>query len=101
MARLTVALVRRIWDHMNTATVRELRNSFPRLEAWLREGESVAISKRGEVVAVLSAPSAAERGGKAPKPDIMARLRRTWGKRVFTPSEVAAMRAAELEGEEG
>jgi hypothetical protein len=31
----------------------------------------------------------------------MARLKKTWGGRVFSASEVAAMRAAELEGEEG
>jgi len=31
----------------------------------------------------------------------MARLKKTWGKRVFSAKEVAEMRAAELEGEEG
>jgi hypothetical protein len=38
---------------------------------------------------------------KLVKPDIMARLKQTWGNRVFSAKEVATMRAAELEGEEG
>jgi hypothetical protein len=37
----------------------------------------------------------------APKPDIMARLNEVWGDRVFSMEEVAAMKEAELEGEEG
>jgi hypothetical protein len=32
------------------------------------------------------------------KPDIMARLRKTWADRIFSAKEVEAMRAAELEG---
>lgn len=87
---------------MKTATVRELRNEFPRIEAWVHEGESVSISKRGHIIATLvparATPLAC--GGPA-KPDIMARLRETWGGRVFTAKEVTAMRAAELEGEDG
>lgn len=31
------------------------------------------------------------------KPDIMARLKKTWGDRVFSAKEVAEIRAAELE----
>lgn len=84
-------------DHMKTATVRELRNEFPRIEAWVHEGESVSISKRGKVIATLVPVL----GGEAthprpPKVDIMARLRETWGGRVFTSKQVAAMRADEL-----
>jgi antitoxin (DNA-binding transcriptional repressor) of toxin-antitoxin stability system len=86
---------------MKSATVRELRNEFPRIEAWIREGEAVSITKRGAVVAILTSPSKAVRGRKPGKPDIMARLKETWGNRVFSEAEVAAMRAAELAGEEG
>jgi antitoxin (DNA-binding transcriptional repressor) of toxin-antitoxin stability system len=39
---------------MKTATVRELRSNFPRLEALLFEGESIAITKRKRVVATLN-----------------------------------------------
>ena len=38
---------------MKTATIRELRSNFPRLEALLFEGESIAITKRKRVVAKL------------------------------------------------
>jgi antitoxin (DNA-binding transcriptional repressor) of toxin-antitoxin stability system len=83
---------------MKTATVRELRNDFPRIEAWVHEGESVNISKRGKVIATL-VPATAQPLG--PKVDIMARLRKNWGERVFTMEEVQAMRAEELAGDMG
>ena len=35
---------------------------------------------------------------KLVKPDILARLKKTWGDRIFSAKEVAEMRAAELEG---
>jgi antitoxin (DNA-binding transcriptional repressor) of toxin-antitoxin stability system len=82
---------------MKTATVREIRNEFPRIEAWVHEGESVNITKRGKVIATLV--PALGGGGAEPRPpkvDIMARLRETWGERVFSLEEVAAMRADEL-----
>jgi antitoxin (DNA-binding transcriptional repressor) of toxin-antitoxin stability system len=82
---------------MKTATVRELRNEFPRIEAWIHEGESVSISKRGKVIATLIPLLAGSQSGpRPPKVDIMARLRETWGGRVFTMEQVAAMRADEL-----
>jgi antitoxin (DNA-binding transcriptional repressor) of toxin-antitoxin stability system len=86
---------------MRTATVRELRNEFPRIESWVREGESVNISKRGKIVATL-VPSVGEAVSKLPpKPDIMARLRETWGSRVFTDEEVREMRDSERSGDLG
>ena len=88
--------------HMKTATVRELRNEFPRIEAWVHEGESVRISKRGKVIATLvPAAGVAGSGVGAPRVDIMARLRETWGDRVFTKEQVAALRADELAGDMG
>lgn len=85
---------------MKTVTVRDLRNSFSMLEAWLMEGEEVRIEKRGQPIALLTAwrPEASE---KLSKPDFAARRRAIWGDRVFTDAEVTAMRADELEGEEG
>ena len=89
-------------DHMKTATVRELRNDFPRIEAWVHEGESINISKRGKIIATLiPALGAAALPQPPPKVDIMARLRETWGDRVFTMEQVAAMRADELAGDLG
>lgn len=89
--------VRHIVNHMKTATVRELRNEFPRIEAWVHEGESINISKRGKVIATLvPALGGTAAHPRSPKVDIMARLQETWGGRVFTMEEVAAMRADEL-----
>jgi antitoxin (DNA-binding transcriptional repressor) of toxin-antitoxin stability system len=85
---------------MKTATVRDLRNSFSTLEAWLLEGEAICIEKRGQPIGLLTAWRSEARVG-AIKPDFAARRQAIWGKRVFTEAEVAGMRADELEGEEG
>jgi antitoxin (DNA-binding transcriptional repressor) of toxin-antitoxin stability system len=39
---------------MKSATVRDLRLHFPLVEGWLAEGESIAITKSGKRVAILS-----------------------------------------------
>lgn len=86
---------------MKTATVRDLRNNFAKLAAWLSEGEQVSIVKRGEPFAVLIPPPSAKKRKKFKMPDFEARRKAIWGDRVFSSAEVAAMRAYELEGEEG
>jgi antitoxin (DNA-binding transcriptional repressor) of toxin-antitoxin stability system len=53
---------------MKTATVRQLRTAFPRIESWLAEGESVTITKRKKIVAQLTPPPAAR------KPDFIKRF---------------------------
>jgi len=84
---------------MKTATVADLRNNFRRVSAWLENGGTVEIIKRGQIIAQL-VPT--KRGpSKRVKPDIMARLEEQWGARTFSADEVRAMRSAELEGEEG
>ncbi len=85
---------------MRTATVRDLRNNFAMLEAWLAEGEQVCIEKRGKPIALLTGVGR-KRPGKVKTPDFEARLNAIWGDRVFSEAEVAEMRAMELEGEEG
>jgi len=87
---------------MKTATVRDLRNDFSSLEAWLAEGETIQIEKRGTPVALLTPidSTAATKPTRA-RPDVRARLKRIWGDRCFTAEEVKAMREYELEGEEG
>jgi prevent-host-death family protein len=85
---------------MKTATIRDLRNHFPRVAAWIAEGEPVEITKAGKPFARL-VPATPKKPRRFKMPDIMARLKKTWGERVFSAKEVAAMRAAELEGEEG
>lgn len=86
--------------HMKTATVRDLRNQFATLEAWLAEGEHIEIRKRGEPIAVLS-PVPKRRSKRKNKPDFTARLDALWGDRVMSAEEVAAMRDFERDGEEG
>lgn len=65
---------------MQTATVREIRNSFPKVLRHIRNGESVAITSRRKVVATLTPPSlpAAPRRRKfwANLPDRMAELKK-------------------------
>ena len=79
---------------MKTATVRDLRNNFSKLETWLAEGEEIQIEKRGQPVAMLT--SAAGRSGKkVVMPDFAARRKRLWGDRVFSEEEVKAMREEE------
>ena len=85
---------------MKTATVRDLRNHFARVAAWIAEGEPVEITRSGKPFARL-VPATGRKSRKLVKPDILAQLRQTWGKRVFSPAEIAEMRAAEMEGEDG
>ena len=85
---------------MKTATVRDLRNQFPRVAAWIQNGEEVGITKAGKLFARL-VPATPPPARKLVKPDIMARLKETWGDRIFSTKEVEAMRAAEWEGQEG
>lgn len=85
---------------MKTVTVRDLRNSFSKLEVWLAEGEEIQIEKRGKPIGVLTGWKPAGEPG-CTKPDFAARRKAIWGERVFTEAEVASMRAEELEGEEG
>jgi antitoxin (DNA-binding transcriptional repressor) of toxin-antitoxin stability system len=84
---------------MKTATVADLRNHFRRLSAWIENGESVQIVKRGRAFARL-VPEAGTKL-KPAKVDFAARRKVIWGDRVFTAAEVKAMRDAEVEGEEG
>ena len=85
---------------MKIVAVRDLRNHFARLEAWLAEGEQIQIQKRGEPIALLT-PIPVRRTRASKKPDFAARRRTIWGKRVFSEAEVARMRSDELEGQEG
>lgn len=86
---------------MKTATVADLRNNFRRVSSWIEHGETVLIIKRGRAFAQLTSLAEVSTTRTAPKPDAMARLHEVWGDRVFSMDEVAAMREAELEGEEG
>ncbi len=53
---------------MKTAPIREVRSHFPRLEALLFEGESIAITKRKRVVAIINP------AGDTARPDFRTRF---------------------------
>jgi antitoxin (DNA-binding transcriptional repressor) of toxin-antitoxin stability system len=59
--------------HMKTANIRELRHSTTTVLGWVEQGESVQITRRNKVVAVISAP-VPETPGKIRLPDYRARL---------------------------
>jgi antitoxin (DNA-binding transcriptional repressor) of toxin-antitoxin stability system len=86
--------------HMKTATVRDLRNNFAKLESWLAEGETIEIRRRNRSVGRLMPPERAE-AVQEPKVDWEGRRKQIWGDRVFSIEEVRRMREDELEGEEG
>jgi prevent-host-death family protein len=77
--------------HMKTATVRDLRNHFAKVSRWIRAGEEVEITRRGEVMARL-VPTAAISLKKGIKPDFAARRKATSGGKVLRGNSVLLMR---------
>ena len=65
---------------MTKATVRDLRYGFPSVLSRLEHGETIAITKRGKVVARLMPPSTVK-ARKAKMPDFAGRVRAIYGKR--------------------
>jgi antitoxin (DNA-binding transcriptional repressor) of toxin-antitoxin stability system len=97
---LTSNLIVALISIMKTANIADLRNNFRLIASWISDGESVEIKKRGQHFATLI-PSARAEARPMPKIDFAGRLKKIWGDRVFSDQEVAEMRMAELEGEEG
>jgi prevent-host-death family protein len=71
--------------HMKTASVRDLRQDFGRILAWVEEGEEVTITKRRQAVARLI-PWPEKKAVKKPMPDIAARLKKVFGSEVISDS---------------
>ncbi|HEX8818146.1 MAG TPA: hypothetical protein VF753_21835 [Terriglobales bacterium] len=68
--------------HMKTASVRDLRYEFKKVERMLRQGEEIQITKRRRVIARL-----VPEGTQAAKmPDFMGRLKKIYGDRVLRVS---------------
>ncbi len=82
---------------MNTVTTADLRNHFRQVSAWLDNGEAVEIIKRGKPYARLL--PVAQKASKTHQVDFAAQRKGIWKGRKFSAREVAAMRAAEWEGE--
>jgi antitoxin (DNA-binding transcriptional repressor) of toxin-antitoxin stability system len=74
---------------MKTMSVRDLRYRFPQIEAELRDGQSIAITKRKRVIARL----VPERPVSKKPPDFMAMLKRIYGNKKLKVSgaELIAM----------
>jgi antitoxin (DNA-binding transcriptional repressor) of toxin-antitoxin stability system len=64
--------------HMKTASVRDLRQDFPRILAWIEAGEEVAITMRRHAIARL-VPWPRKKAAKRPMPDLAARLKKVFG----------------------
>jgi len=59
---------------MKTATIRDLRNAFPKVARWIEEGECVEITRSGKPFARLAPVPPAE-SSRAAMPDFLGRLR--------------------------
>jgi prevent-host-death family protein len=79
--------------HMKTATVRDVRHKFGDVIASVEQGESVAISKRGEIIAIISPPPAPK---KTPRkmPDFAGRMKRLFGNAKFAGNIVVEQRGS-------
>ncbi len=79
--------------HMKSVSVRDLRYRFPEVEAQLREGEPISITKRKRVIARL----VPERPADRKSPDFAAMLKRIYGakKAKVTGAELVAMQRGE------
>ena len=74
--------------HMKTATVRQLRTEFPKVLAWVRAGQEVAITRRRKVVANLTPAGDAPRKGIT-RPDFRVRLHEIYGSKVIPAAAMA------------
>jgi antitoxin (DNA-binding transcriptional repressor) of toxin-antitoxin stability system len=72
---------------MKTATVRDLRNAFPRVAAWIEQGEPVEITKAGKVFARL-VPVEPRKPHKFKMPNILQRLNRTFGEVCYDTADL-------------
>jgi antitoxin (DNA-binding transcriptional repressor) of toxin-antitoxin stability system len=65
---------------MKTVSVRDLRYDFPKVEALLKSGEEIRITKRKRVIARLTP----EPTGRPPLPDFLGQMREIFGDKVMT-----------------
>jgi antitoxin (DNA-binding transcriptional repressor) of toxin-antitoxin stability system len=68
---------------MKTVSVRDLRYDFPKVEALLKAGEEIRITKRKRVIARLTPEPLPDHNGRPPLPDFLGRMRANFGDRVL------------------
>ncbi len=76
---------------MESATVRELKHHFSKIEGWVQRGECVSVSKRGEVIFEIL-PRPQHKQIKPKKFDFERWLNRVWGDRCLNEKELKMMR---------
>ena len=81
---------------MKTATVRQLKDDFGTILAWIGDGEQVRIHKDGKTLAVISPPSVANKTQLRKRPKFAARLRRIFGNTVLQGDTVVEERESRL-----
>jgi prevent-host-death family protein len=79
---------------MKTATIRQVRHDLGSVLQWVADGESVEISKRGQVVAMIVPPVTATRKRSSKRPDFLARLQRIYGQKPRGANPVVEERAS-------
>jgi antitoxin (DNA-binding transcriptional repressor) of toxin-antitoxin stability system len=77
-------------SQMKTASVRELRQNFGSLMAWIEEGEEIQITMHRRVVARL-VPEQPKSRAKVKMPDFAARLKRIHGGKVISAESAEAI----------
>jgi antitoxin (DNA-binding transcriptional repressor) of toxin-antitoxin stability system len=77
---------------MKTASVREIRQNFPRVMEWIADGESVAVTMRRKVVARLIPETTNTPPQKPEVPDFATISRRIFGDRTFPDDAMDAER---------
>ncbi len=75
--------------HMKTATVRDLRYNFKRVEQMLAEGEPIELTKRKRVIATITPATSARR---AKMPDFLGRMRKIYGDKVMKTTGAESVR---------
>ena len=75
---------------MKTASVRDLRQDFACVLAWVQAGEEVAITMRRQAVARLI-PLPHQKRVKRPMPHLAARLTKVFGRRVIAYKTMKAI----------
>jgi prevent-host-death family protein len=68
---------------MKTTNIRELKHATSTVLAWVEQGESVEITRRNKVVAIISPPPPPDSPKKIVRPDYEARLTAIFGDRVL------------------
>lgn len=68
---------------MRTVTLSRLRHDLGSILACVKAGETVEISKRGRIIAMLLPPPAPKLAGSRKRPDFVGRMKRIYGGKVL------------------